>query len=650
MRRYPARALRFGSTLRSFAALAALVCLPLAAGCDSGKDAPESAGVAARTSEDAGTGDATSPPTIPASGAGAESAAPKPASSTPEASTTAAAILPGAYDPAKDPLVNRRSTYETASAAAGQIAEDETLYRVLDGNPRNMNAILASSTYEFNVNDALYDGIFTFDAEMRWRLNDVTVESFEESPDHLTYRVKLRSGLVWHDGQPFTAHDVVFSYQSVMDDRVKCPAQRTGTEELADVVAIDDLTVEYRHKQALPTSCWNALFSIIPKHIYEKDKAQNPDLESGEYNNRMNRAPIGNGPYKFVRWVENDKIEMVRWDEYPGPKPHFKRMIFRIVPDPNIMLLSFNKQDVDEFRMTSKQFATQTGPGDDFAKVGYKIRAPQYDLVYICWNMDGSNPFFGDVRVRRAMTHACDIPRMIKQLCYDLVLPSHGIYHRDSWMFNPEIKLIPYDLAAAEKLLDEAGWIQDAERDGWRHKVIDGQPVKFEFTLLIPQASTTGKEMAAIFQEDLKSIGVDMRTTIMEWATFQERIRKHEFQAQTAAWGTGVDPDTTWNVWHSSSYEKSGETGRNYGGYRNARVDELFLQGRHEFDHKKRQAIYREIAKIIYDEQPYVFMWHRDILWAVHKRIRGVTTSPRGVFNFYPSFAAWWVHMDEKKY
>ena len=207
-------------------------------------------------------------------------------------------------------------------------------------------------------------------------------------------------------------------------------------------------------------------------------------------------------------------------------------------------------------------------------------------------------------------------------------------------MYNPEVKdlLIPYDLAKAAALLDEAGWRVD-EQEGWRYKDVNGQRIKFEFTLLMPQGSSTAPSMAAVFQQDLKSLGVSMKTQTIEWATFMQKTRKHEFHASIAGWGTGTDPDTGWNLWRTDEYEG----GRNYGGYSNARVDELFTLGRKEFDPAERRKIYQEIHKIIYEEQPYTFIYNRPTLWGFNKRIQGVLFSPRGVFNFDPSLYAWWV-------
>ena len=566
--------------------------------------------------------------------------------------TTAPAAADGLYDPKTDPLVNPPSLFEPAPSDASQIALDDTLYRNVDGNPASLNPIFASSTYEFYLGDVLFSGLFSFDAAMNWTINHDVVESFEEADDHVTFTTKMKDGMTWQDGEPFEADDVCFSWDAILDDSVPCPAVKSGTDEIVKCEVLDRLTVRMTSKQPLPTNKWNIQFPIIPKHIYEKERKEHPDLNSGEFYNKNNRMPVGNGPYKIVDWVENDKIVVERWEGYWGKKPYFKRMVFRIIPDPNILLLTFNKGDVDEMRFLLPQaFATQALPGSDFDKAGgVKLLKPQWDLTYICWNQDGSNPFFGDIRVRKAMTMATDIERMRRDITYNLYDQCHGIYHPDSWMYPKEgIALLPYDLDAAGKLLDEAGWVADPNQEGWRYKTVDGAPRRFKFTMLVATGSIVGQRLAAILQNDLKSIGVEMDTQVLEWATFQEKIRKHQFEAQTAAWGTGTDPDSSKNIWKSDQYDPKGEFGRNYGKFSNARVDELYDLGMKEFDPAKRAEIYGEIAKLVYEDQPYTFLFNRPSLWAIQKRIHGVTTSPRGVFNFDPSVFGWWVRQGEAK-
>ncbi|MEN6625702.1 MAG: ABC transporter substrate-binding protein [Candidatus Sumerlaeia bacterium] len=564
----------------------------------------------------------------------------KPSTQAATTSTTTAAATQAVYDPLKDPLVNPKEMFEPAPADAAAISNDETLVMQLEGSPTNLNPLFQSAGVDMYAIDPIFMLLFTADAKLNWVVNKDFVESCTESPDHLVYTVKLRPGLTWHDGQPLTARDVRFSWEAIMDDRVPCPAVKTGPDMLNDVEVVDDLTVKFICKEALATNVWNINFPIVPKHIFDNpaERKAHPNMVDGPYYNKYNRETIvGSGPYKLVEWIANDRLVYERWDGYKGTKPHFKRIIMKIQPDPQTSLLLFKKGDLDYIdRLTSQQFAKETNDAA-FAAHGRKAYGPEWSYAYIGWNMDGSNPFFNDVRVRRAMTQALDVDRVIRELGYNLPQPCLGIFHPGSWMFDPTIKRIPFDLKASAQLLEEAGWKVNPA-DGWRYKTVNNHQVKFEFELLIPQGSPIGPDLAAIYANDLRQVGVSLKTRIVEWTVFQQMNQNHECQAWTAAWGSGADPDGAWNVWHSSQYDG----GRNYGGYKNARVDALLDQGRREFDKAKRAAVYQEIDHIIYDEQPYTFIYYRPTLTAVHKRLRGIELSPVGLYLFYPGWTNWW--------
>lgn len=551
-----------------------------------------------------------------------------------------------AYDPEQDPLVNVDSLFVPAPDDPSGIASDETLYLHLPGNPNTLVPIFMSTTADFLVADALYTGLFTFDKDMKWMVNDEVVESFEESEDHTTYTIRMKQGLTWQDGQRFTAQDVVYSWQEILDPRVPCPAVKQGTDNIKQCEALDDQTVRFTFDEPKATSRWDLSFPIIPKHIFEKDKENNPDLRAGDYYSALGRNPVGNGAYRLVEWRENDRLVFERWEDYKGTKPHFKRIVCRIVPDSNVSLLSFEKQDIDVIeRLTAQQFAEETS-GESFKKVGYKVWAPEWSVSYIGWNLDEkNNPFFHDKRVRKAMAHAMNVDLIIDKISYNLSVPSVGMFHPDSWMFNPNVERLAFDLDKAGALLDEAGWAVDAS-DGWRYKEIDGKRVRFVFTLTIVQGSSTAPRIAAIYQQDLKRIGVQMNTTTLEWAAFVVSNREHNFQAQMSGWGTGTDPQSNDNIFTTEAYEN----GRNYGKYSNPAVDELFDKAEVAFDYEERRAYFQEIHATLYDDQPYLWISHPPTLAAVNKRIQGIQTSPRGLFNFNPSYSGWWVAAGKARY
>ncbi len=543
-----------------------------------------------------------------------------------------------AQSPMSDPRVNPPSLSEPAPSDMKGVDLSATVYRVLRGSPRSLSPIFRSSTYEFYFAELMFPTLVVWDAQMRWQPHPDLVEEYSESEDHSEATIRLRAGLTWHDGRPFTADDVVFSWEVIRDALVPVPAMRVGTDQIAECRAIDSRTILFRHKKASPVSPANLAFSIVPKHIYEPGRAADPTLRDSDYFNRVHRNPVGYGPYRFVEWVENDRIVLERWDGFSGRKPYIKRVVFRIVPDSQSAFLLFKKGELDELPLTAAQFSSESSD-ERFARRAVKALATRWDYAYIGWNQDGSNPFFFDTRVRRAMTQAVNTPLMIEKIYQNLVTPCFGIYHPDFWAFDRSIRRIEYDLTAAASELDRAGW-RVSEEDGWRHK--DGTRLKF--TMLVPIGSESGPVVSAILQDDLRKIGVDMHVQNIEWAAYLERVRAHDFEACIAAWGMDPDPDSGWNIWRSDQYDD----GRNYIGYSNARVDELYSKGRELFDPKGRRDCYREIQKLIYRDQPYTFLWNRSSLWAFSRRLGGVELSPRGIGSFYPGMLNWWVRKDGK--
>ncbi len=510
----------------------------------------------------------------------------------------------------------------------------------LRGSPNTLNPVLMSSTVEERLKELMFDYPFIFDSKFKWAINPAMTESYEEAADHKSAVLVLKKGLTWHDGKPLTAHDIVFSWEQILDDRVPARSARGGTDQIVACKALDDQTVRFEYAEPLATNKWNVLFALIPKHIYAKEKDLDPTLSKSNYHVQYNRSAVGNGPYRLATWMSNDRIVLERWEDYPGPRPHFARITLRIITDAQAGLLAFERGEVDELELSPEQFAKGTDT-DSFRKAGVKGLGSQWKFNYIGLNMDGSNPFFHDRKVRRAICHAVNYDRIIEQVFHGLAKRCLGITHPDAPMFNNAIQPFAYDLNQAATLLDDAGWLVDPD-DGWRYKeiTVDGAPKRqrFAFTVNLAQPSTTSPLVAAIVAEDLKSIGVEMTSRVLEWSTFIEQMRNHEFEAQMSGWGAPVDPDYGWNVWHSTAYESE----RNYVGYANKRVDELYAKGRTEFDHKQRMGYYADLSKIIYDDAPYVFLVHSPILWAFDHSIRGVAFSPRGPFMFEPGIRDWW--------
>lgn len=535
------------------------------------------------------------------------------------------------------------STLGQPPASASEVDYDATLRRFTPLDIKSSNPILGSSVTEFEVADLTSFGLFAFDWNFIPFANTEHVKSWQSSSDKLFDKVVLRDDLVWSDGKPITAHDVVFTFQTIMNPKVPVVAVRSGTDQLKWVEAYDDQTVVFFHKESLATNIWNMYFPVIPKHVYADSMKEDPSLSKSDYHIESEQAPVSGGPYKITGRVRNQEIILTRREDYfmkdgveVRSKPYFKEIRFRVIEDRNTALLALKKGEIDDLELAPEQWATQT-KDDEFYSNNTKAYGTEWSFGYIGWNTEV--PFFSDKRVRQAMSYALDHKEMIENICYGVYEPGRGIYHETAWM-APDPMPEPYqqNLTKAEDLLDEAGWT-DTDGDGIRDKEIGGQQVPFEFTVTIANSSQTGIQICELLKSNLDQIGVICNIKPTEFTVLQEQARTHKFQAQCAGWGTGTDPDTGENLWTTKAIEQNG---RNYVSYSNPEVDKLFEQGKKEFDRDKRAEIYAQIHNQIWEDQPYTFLYYRSGFFAWNKDLRGYMFSPRGPYGYGPGLMALW--------
>lgn len=542
-----------------------------------------------------------------------------------------------AYHPDNDPLINLPIMFEEFDAARAD--EETTLTRHLIGEPRNLNPILVNSWFDFYMQRLLYGSLFGRNSDLDWVPSPDRVAEVTENEDRSITTVKMTPGMTWHDGTPLTARDVHFTWRMITDDDVPAYYYKHMVSQIKELKVLDDLTLEFHHVKPNPMNNMHMGFPIMPEHIFGKPEelAKDPSLERSDYYNHYNREEVvGCGPYKFVQWNSSDRLIVERWEDWPFQKPHFKRQILKIQPDRNTSLLLFKKGELDEIWLTPQQFATQSNDRA-FEKVGVKGYNVRRMFAYIGWNMDGSNPFFEDVRVRRAMAYAFDVDRVLQDNTYNLFTRSLGIFDSEHWAYNPNVNPITFDLEKAAALLDEAGWLV-SDDDGWRYKEIDGEKVKFDFELLSAKSFAWSSVTVNIFRNDLKKIGVDFRSSEIENAAFDSTYLRHEFEAILSVWEVTNDA----SQWQNHFHTRASQIGRNVVSYSNARVDELFDKSVSTYDRTERAKYLGEVQGIIYDEQPHLFVWNYSMLRAFNKDLRGLNFSPAGAFLFDPAQMAWW--------
>jgi len=347
---------------------------------------------------------------------------------------------------------------------------------------------------------------------------------------------------------------------------------------------------------------------------------------------KLEDHPVVGGPYELVRRSRNQEFVVRRRENYSNPhgkqvrsKPYFKEIRVKVIEDFNTALVALKGGQIEEQLLRPEQWVNQTNDAS-FYKRNTKVTAVEWTEFHFVWNTQ--TPFFSDKRVRKAMSYAMDYDELLKVICQDMYQPAQGPFHPTSWLF-PKEGPQPYkqDLKLAANLLAEAGWT-DSDGDGILDKMIDGRRVPFEFTMLTYQTES-GVMAATLMKMSLDQIGIICHVKPTEFTVLIDREQKHRFEAAMGGWGSGTDPDGTRN-----SYA-TGEA-RNYGMYSNKRVDELFQQGLRELDLDKRAAIYAEIHMILWEDQPYTWLFYRNAFYAFSKKVRGYNFAPTGPYLFSP--------------
>lgn len=502
-----------------------------------------------------------------------------------------------------------------ASVLQGQPVSGGELVVGLRTDPPSLNTNVDSDLVaRWITGHRIYQGLIDVDPfdDPNYRVVPQLAETWEISDDKKTYTFHLRKDVKWHDGLPFTARDVIATFDKVQDPTTKAVHVRSTLQELAGYSAPDDYTVVFKWKRPYFLSLDSlADIPIQPAHVIAR-------LRGGQYNeaatNPLNRHPIGTGPFKFVAWESNQKIVLARNDQYWAQKPYLERLVFRIQTDHTVMLQLAERGEIDMVdQVTSEQWVHMDSA--TLRKHWNRSKFYSANYAWIGWNEE--RPFFSDKRVRRALTLLVDRPGIIEKMLYGLPRATTCHFYWASPSCDASLKPLPYDPAAAQKLLDEAGW-KDSNGDGVRDK----GGVEFRFIFMLPVGSTEAAHWAAKLKEDLARVGIEMELQTVEWAAFSKRLTEHRFDACTLLWGGGPRDEPS-QIWHSSGIKG----GSNFISYRNAAIDKMLEDARIMFDEEARNALYRRFGAILQDEQPYTFLYVRPELSLLSKKIKGARES-----------------------
>jgi peptide/nickel transport system substrate-binding protein len=510
-----------------------------------------------------------------------------------------------------------------ANQAASIPAYGDIMVEGSIGDASNLIPLLSSDSASHEIAGMIFNGLVKYDRDINV-VGDLA-ESWDISKDGLAITFHLRKGVRWHDGHPFTAEDVLYTYRVTVDP--KTPTAYAGDflkVKKAEVLDPHTFRVTYDRPFAPALMSWGS--AVLPKHLLDgKDITRSP----------LARRPVGTGPYKFKEWVTGQKIVLTANPDYFEGRPYIDGYITRIIPDTATMFLELRANGIDRMNLTPLQYSRQT-ENNLFRQNFKKYRYLSFGYVYLGYNL--RKPVFADRRVRQAIAYAVNKQEIIDGIMLGLAKEATGPYKPGTWAYNSRVKTYPYDPQKARALLAEAGW-QDANGDGILEK--NGEP--FVFEIITNQGNEIRAKCAEIIQKRLAEVGISVKIRVLEWAAFvNDFIKKGRFDATILGWTVSMDPDI-YDVWHSS---KTKPDELNFIAYKNAEVDELLEQGRSTFDLKQRKKCYDRIQEILAEDQPYLFLYVPDALPIIQKRFRGIEPAPLGIgYNFIK----WYVPQPEQK-
>jgi ABC-type transport system substrate-binding protein len=414
---------------------------------------------------------------------------------------------------------------------------------------------------------------------------------------------QLRRDARFHDGHPFDAGDVKFTYEAITDPKNASP-RVSSFEPVKAVEIVDPHTVRVVYKRLYSPAIVEWVYmGILPEHLMNA-AALEREMErrgiSGDarasFSLRQSETaqrPIGTGPFRFVRWQRSELVELARNDVYWRGPAEFERVTFRIIPDLVTQELEFRAGAVDTYQAQPHQVARYRN--DDRYRA---VSTVTNTYSYIAYNL--RRPLFQDLRVRRALAMAIDVDQLIEFVLYGEGQRVSGPYYASTVFYNPKTPLVPYDPEGAKRLLAEAGWRPGP--DG----ILQKNGERLAFKLITNNGNPARRAIMTIAQDAWKKLGVDVVTQAFEWTVFlEEFVNPAEYDALVLGWSGGaLDPDL-FQVWHSS---QTGKYQLNFAGYVNPEADRLIERIRVEYDPALRLSLAHRLHDVIAADQPYTFL------------------------------------------
>lgn len=498
-----------------------------------------------------------------------------------------------------------------------------------------------SPLYAFALNEGtITDHLFLYLLDLKWNQQKGEVEAFpmlaekwQWNSDSTSIEIFLRKDSKWSDGKIISAYDVVYSFDIYSDPLVQSRFYGMfknfyhfddGRVDLENTFAVIDsfhLIINFLPDKVI--SLFDLAFPIIPKHIYEK--LNRSEIQTAE----INFNPVSSGPYRLKKWERNQFIIIeANKDCYLHNKDIINQIIFKVVPDYNSIVTQLKKGEVDLSEDLQPSDAKQLSTNPNLNVVSVKGR----QFEYVGWsNIDGkyfseknkikSHKFFGDKRVRQALSFAINRKEIIDQfllgygsLCNS---PISEIFVSE---FDSSLTGFEYNPDKAKQLLKESGWT-DKNQNG----ILEKDNVEFSFTLNIPSGNPLRDFASTVIKNNLKQVGIDVKVEKLEIGVLMDGVLNRKLDSWILAWFIPLPIDLK-NYWYSDLKQ----TQMNFAAYQSEEADKIMLELEKKHSKKEYIELMKKFQQIISDDQPVTFLYWFDNIVCYNKRIKNITINPFG--------------------
>lgn len=529
------------------------------------------------------------------------------------------ALLLGACSPAPpSPAGQKPDTSVQTGARQADVAESRRGGQVnipLNGTPKLLNPILRGELSTTMVNWAIFDSLVIPDpATLENRPQMAT--GWQVSDDRKTWTFELKDGIKWHDGRPFGAEDVKFTYEKILETETNT-GFRPNVSAIDKIEAVSPQAVRFTLKRPDSSFLSAMQIPIVPKHLLE-GKDVNTD--------GFNQQPVGTGAFKLKEYVAASHVIVEANPDFHLGQPLLDRIVFKVIPDVNVRVAQVRTGELDVMDAVEAVHLKELEGNPNLSV--YKMNQTNVYGFFVNWQ---KYPF-DDLKVRQAINYGVD-----RQVIVDKVLDGLGMVAGSAfppafaWAWNKDIPAYPYDPTKAKELLREAGWVPGA--DGILQK--DGKP--FTFELVGDKGSPARERIATLGQQYFKDLGMDVSLKFVEWNQFLEKYQWSHDKEMTLLWNAynpPLDPDALARRWVSSSPPRENQTH-----YSNPEVDALFAKATEAQDQSERQRYYFQIQEKIAADAPMVLLYYPVEVAVAKTTLKGIVPAP---YRIYHNMEQWY--------